>query len=148
MPSCPIGPSVAYCSTWLGRSFLLSLSSSSRHLDKSHESRSSAYPRSLKEEGTDPLPEGWWFCRPAPAVAAACLCSKLPLASINLTGRFPPSSRRRFTIHPVSSGESSERFASQVRATNGCSSICFCFFRAESQKRRLGPPCRNPPMPT
>jgi hypothetical protein len=148
MPSSPIGPSVAYCSTWLGRSFC-----SPSHLPrdisiKSHGSRSSAYPRPLKEEGTDPLPGGWWFCRPAPAVAAACLCSKLPLASINLTGRFPPSSKRRFTIHPVSSGESSERFASQVRATNGCSSICFCFFRAESQKRRLGPPCRNPPMTT
>jgi hypothetical protein len=57
-PPSPTGPSVILLHMVVGRSFLLSLSSSSRHLDKCRGSRSSACPRPLKEEGTDPLPEG------------------------------------------------------------------------------------------
>ena len=81
------------------------------------------------------------FCRPAPAARGSLPVSRPLLASINLTGRFPPASKRGIAIHPVSSDESSEgiRF-SQVWATNCCFSIVFAFSAQMFQKRRQSPP--------
>jgi len=113
------------------------------HLEISEASKS----RPLKEAGTGPFHHGCSAGR-SPQPTAGCLCQNPLLASIHLTGRFPPPSKGRFTMHPVLIDESSEGFRFPSVGDQWMLQHFVLLFPRRCQRRRLGPPCRDPPMTT